>query len=359
MSTVASGVVAAGVFLLGIAAVVWSVEVFIEAVARSAVSLGLSGFFLAVLLAGVDLENAMLGVVAAGAALPDLALGTVFGEAVFVLAVAVGLAGVAVPFRTTVPTHYLALTMLAPVPAFVLSLDGVVSRPGGTLLFALFVPLLFVVYRLEANADTRYMVPEDVDHLLDSDPEGSAGNPDPGAAEATEPSDEDRDADETVVEEALERLVPDLAGRSGTVQFAVAVAAAVGMTVGSAVAVTGAEGVLAAFDLSGLAFGATVMSFIASLEELFLTVEPVRRNRPEIAVGNVVGSTVFYVTANVGLIALLHPVATGGAVLTVHWPVFAACLLVVVGSLARGRVTRAGGAVLLALYATYWVANYA
>lgn len=369
MSTLTPGIVSVGIFLFGIAVVVWSVEVFIEAVTRSAVSLGISGFFLSVVLAGVDLENAILGVVAASTSLPDLALGTVFGEAIFVLAVAVGLAGVAVPFRTTVPVHYLVLTVLVPVPAFLLSLDGSISSPGGALLVALFVPLLFAVYRLEGWTDTRYMVPEDLDHLLDSNPEGATRNPDAAtdsveqidgadAPGVTDHADGD-DMDENVVEEALEVLVPDLEGQSGTVQLAVAVAAAVGMTVGSAVAVAGAEGILATFDVSGLAFGATVMSFVASLEELFLTVEPVRQNRPEIAVGNVVGSTVFYVTANVGLIALLHPVATGGAVLTVHWPVFAACLLVVVGSLARGRVTRAGGATLLGLYITYWVANYA
>ncbi|MFC7007481.1 hypothetical protein [Halalkalicoccus salilacus] len=58
-------VVAAVLFLAGIALVVWSVEHFVEAVARSAVSLGVSGFFLAVVLAGVDLENAILGITAA------------------------------------------------------------------------------------------------------------------------------------------------------------------------------------------------------------------------------------------------------------------------------------------------------
>ncbi|MFC7007483.1 sodium:calcium antiporter [Halalkalicoccus salilacus] len=100
---------------------------------------------------------------------------------------------------------------------------------------------------------------------------------------------------------------------------------------------------LTAFGLSGLAFGATVMSFIASLEELFLTVEPVRQGRPEIAVGNVVGSTLFYVTANVGLIALIGPVDMGGAVLTVQWPFFALALVLVVAMFYRGRVGRLEG----------------
>lgn len=360
MAALPSELVAITVFLLGIALVMWCVEVFIEAVARSAVSLGISGFFLAVVLAGVDLENALLGVVAAGAELPDLALGTVFGEAIFVLAVAVGLAGVFVPFRTTVPRPYLALMALSPIPAFLLALDGRIARVGGALLVALYGPLLALVYHLEGRVETRYMVPEDIDDLVDT--EGAAGGG-TAAEEGSDPGwmdDESEGAEEeNPIEEAIEALVPDLEGRSGTFQLGVAVAAAVGMTVGSAVAVEGAEGILVAFDLSGLAFGATVMSFIASLEELFLTVEPVRRDRARIAIGNVVGSTVFYVTANVGLIALIHPIATGGAVVTVHWPFFAVCLLLVVAALFRDGVGRGVGALLLALYAAYWIANYA
>ena len=336
-----------GIFLAGIALVLWSVEVFIEAVARSAVSLGVSGFFLAVILAGVDLENAILGVAAAYAALPDLALGTVFGEAIFVLAVAVGLAGLLVPFETEVPRLYLLLTVLAPVPMFLLSLGGSLSVIEGALLAIVFPPLLFLIYGLETRAETRYMVPGELDELIDLD-EGEEGEEDENEGELLE-----------ALESLEEALVPDLEGRSGSVQLGVAIVAVVGMTAGSGIAVTGAEGVLAAFGLSGLAFGATVMSFIASIEELFLTVEPARQGRPHIAVGNVVGSTLFYVTANAGVIALLHPVSTVGPVLSIHWPFFFATLAVVAWMLARGRTTRIGGVVLLCLYAAYWVANYA
>jgi cation:H+ antiporter len=142
------------------------------------------------------------------------------------------------------------------------------------------------------------------------------------------------------------------------VQLAVAIFAIVGLTVGSLVTVFSAERLLAAYGISELAVGATVLSFIASIEELALTVEPVRQDRPELALGNIVGSTVFYMTANVGLIAVFHPIETGGAVMTVHWPFFAVTLVVVAVMLVRGYVSRLGGAVLFALYLGYWGANY-
>lgn len=326
----ATTVVAAALFLAGIALVVWSVEHFVEAVARSAVSLGVSGFFLAVVLAGVDVENGILGITAAYSDLPALALGTVFGEAVFVLTVAVGLAGVLVPFETRVPRSYLLIALCVPIPMAALSLTGTLTWLDGALLTLSFLPLLFLVYALERGTSTRYMVAEEVEEVI-----GFEEEPTEGSA----PSDEEEP-------------------RSGWYHLGVAVAATAGMTIGSALAVTGAEGVLSAFGLSGLAFGATVMSFIASLEELFLTVEPARQGRPEIAVGNVVGSTLFYVTANAGLIALVSPVDTGGAVLTVQWPFFALALVLVVAMFYRGRVGRLSGAALLVLYVGYWIANY-
>ncbi|ELZ15301.1 sodium/calcium exchanger membrane region [Haloterrigena salina JCM 13891] len=364
----------AALFLGGVLLVIWCVEVFIAAVARSAVSLGISGFFLAVVLAGVDLENAILGVTAAFVDLPDLALGTVFGESLFVLAVAVGVAGLAVPFRMDVPRLYLFLLVLVPLPAFALSLDGTLDWTDGAILTVLFVPLLAGIFWRERRSETTYLLSGEVEEVvgLEADAEaGAAADSTAVAGTGAEPNGgdrapalgserDDRRADRDLdLDLDLDEFVPDLEGKSGRFSLAVAVLAIVGMTVGSGLTVVSAEGIFVALGISGLAFGATVLSFIASIEELALTVEPVRQGRAHLAVGNVVGSTVFYVTANVGLIALLRPVDTAGAVMTVHWPFLAACLLVVAGLLARGRVTRAGGAALLALYVGYWIANYA
>ncbi|WP_436347322.1 sodium:calcium antiporter [Natronorubrum sp. FCH18a] len=371
----------AALFLAGVVLVIWCVEVFIEAVARSAVSLGISGFFLAVVLAGVDLENAILGVTAAFVDLPDLALGTVFGESLFVLAVAVGVAGITVPFRMDVPRSYLFLLVLVPLPAFALSVDGTLDWTDGAILTVLFVPLLAGIFWRERRSETTYLLSGEVEDVVDleaeADTEGDA------EAEATAETDADADAETNGGDSApahnsehvrgrdtphdrefdldldLDEFVPDLEGKSGRFSLAVAFLAIVGMTIGSGITVVSAEGIFVALGISGLAFGATVLSFIASIEELALTVEPVRQDRAHLAIGNIVGSTVFYVTANVGIVALLRPVDTSGAVMTVHWPFLAACLLVVAGMLARGRVTRVGGAVLVALYVGYWIANYA
>lgn len=321
-------VVAFAVFVVGVLIVVASVEVFVEAVAESALELGVSGFTLAVVLAGTDLENAVLGVAAAVEGLPGMAIGTVFGEALFILCVAVGLAGLLTTFEADTPWRYLLLTLCAPGLLLWLSWDGRLDYVDGVVLTAAYLPLLGVVYWFERRSSDRYFAVEALD----------------GGDELLEI--------EAIVERT--RFAEWWERNEGVANLAVAVVAALGMTAGSEVAVTGARGVLGAVAVTGLAFGATVMSFVASIEEVFLTVEPARRGVPSIGIGNVVGSMLFFVTANAGIIALVAPVDTGGAVLGVHWPFFLGVLLVVVLFLVRGRIGRLGGTGLLLAYLWYW-----
>ncbi|MFC7174825.1 sodium:calcium antiporter [Haloplanus litoreus] len=283
-----------------------------------------------------------------------MALGTVFGEALFILGAAVGIAGVLVPFETDVPRNYLGITLLAPFLFFGLALDGTLSRFDGVVLTATFLPYLAIIYTLERYTDTRYLSAEEVE-IMEEEHETTAESGDEGGEEGGEWFDLDVDLD-LDVDELVEERVPEK--YEGPAFLGVAVVAIVGMTVGSELAVEGAKALLTLLGVTGLAFGATVMSFIASLEELFLTVEPVRQGHPHIGVGNVVGSMLFFVSANAGLIAMVHPLNTSGTVVTVHWPFFFGTLLVVAVAFYRGKVGRPTGVILLTAYAAYWVANY-
>ena len=311
-------------FLVGIALVLGSVEKFIEYVSEVAVQFGVSAFLLTAVFGGADWENAVLSLAAVGGGLPGMALGTMIGAAIFVLAVTVGLAGVIVPFETTVPTKYLGLTLVSPLLLLVLTLDGTLSLHDGMFLMGAYVPIVWILYQWETGETVRYLQAEEIEEAE----EVVAMNPDRGPT------------------------------RSKLGSIGLLIAAIVGMVIGSEVTVIGARGVLSAFGLTGLAFGATIMSVVASLEEIFLTVEPVRNDRPEIGVGNIVGSTLFFVTVNAGVIALVRPVVISTAVFTIHWSFLFGSLLLVSGFLYRGRLTRLDGGVLLALYAAYWGSIY-
>lgn len=296
--------------LIGVALVLWSVERFVDTISEAAVGIGLSPFLLTVLFAGTDLENAVLGGAAVLGDLPDVGVGTVFGETLFILCAATGLAGVLVPFTVETPRRYLALTAASPMLLLALGYDGQLSRLDGALLVAAYGAALALLYRWEQTGARSYLKIED-------DLEEEEGSRSPLAA------------------------------------LGVLALATLGMTVGSQFVVEGSKGVLAWLGLSGLAFGATVLSVVASIEEVFLTVQPVRRGQPEVAVGNIVGSMIFFVTANAGILALLRPLRLPAGVFTVQLPAFAVALAGVLALLAWGRIPRAAGAALLVAYAAY------
>jgi Ca2+/Na+ antiporter len=102
-------------------------------------------------------------------------------------------------------------------------------------------------------------------------------------------------------------------------------------------------------------FGATVLTVNLTLEYVMLTLDPVRRGVPEIGVGSVIGSVLFWVTGNVGLIMLVSDLTTARSVLLFHLPAVLVLPAVAGYVLARGRVTRPHGVALGARSLTYWV----
>src|SRR5215213_7335969 len=315
--TGASFIVSSLIFLSGIILVMWSVDKFVDHLAPAAVGIGVSVFLLTIVLAGTDIENAVLGVAAAVGGLPDVAIGTVFGEALFILGAAVGLAGVMSPFEIQTPRRYLLLTAISPTLLLLTGADTVLSRSDGLILTATFPLMLWLLYRWESSERTRFIKSDELNATRE-----------PGGRQGAKRT------------------------RSGIpLQLTNLLLTIVGMTIGSELAVIGTHGILKQFNLDGLAFGATIMSFIASLEEIMLTAKPVREGKPEIGIGNVIGSMLFFMTANAGVIALVHPLTLSRSVFEIQWPLFLLALALVLLFLLWGRIGRFEGMLMLLVYA--------
>ena len=96
------------------------------------------------------------------------------------------------------------------------------------------------------------------------------------------------------------------------------------------------------------------------IEDLFLTVRPIRKGVPEIGIGNVIGSLVFSVTGKLGIVVLAGGgiIAIGTSVLRWHLPVLIGLTALSAYFLSTGQIKRWHGFVLLALYIGYWVISY-
>jgi len=80
-------------------------------------------------------------------------------------------------------------------------------------------------------------------------------------------------------------------------------------------------------------------------------VSPARRGRSDVALGNVVGTTIVLLTLNLGLIALIRPIAADPWVLQFHVPYLIVCVLLVGAAFSTAtRLGRGTGAMLILLY---------
>ena len=122
--------------------------------------------------------------------------------------------------------------------------------------------------------------------------------------------------------------------------------------------VYGATGIIQRFSVSEAFFGMTVVAIGESLEETARMVSPARRGRSDIALGNVVGTTIILLTLNLGLIALVRPIAVDPWVLKFHVPFLILCVLFVAALLVMAkRLGRWVGGMLILLYLAYLVIN--
>ncbi len=301
-------------FLGGIALLIYSVEKFIENLTKSALVLGVSTFILAVIFAGMDFENWAFGIASVVADLPGVALGSAMGSALFLMGGSVALAGFLTPFDAKVPKVYLILMMISPLILLGCLWDGTLTRIEGAGLLTAFGLIIFYIYRKEKTAE----------YLRDHE-----------------------------VEEAAEEM-----GKRKWLYPALMVASTLGMILGSELAVRGARGIVQGFGLNETIFGMTITGLVMSLEETLLIVEPIRKGRVNIALGNIVGSLIFFSTGNIGLLALTKSFLVESSVLSFYWPYLFAATLLVGLFLLRGKVRRLEALPLALVYLSYWILSY-
>jgi cation:H+ antiporter len=126
-----------------------------------------------------------------------------------------------------------------------------------------------------------------------------------------------------------------------------------GLLVGAELLVFGTGRIVREAGLSETVFGLLVVGAAVSFEEVVLEALPAFRGFPELSVGNALGTLVFLLTGSLGVIVLVRPLEVPGAVTAYHLPALAGAVALATAVLARGRLGRAEGALLVSAYAAY------
>ena len=298
-------------FVAGVVIVVISTERLLDALVGLARAARIAPFVAAAILSGLGGRRTSRSEWRrAAAAPPDVALGTAFGGAIFLLCIALGLGALIAPLRVHLPR---GVVLLMPAAAIVAGLPILFPRTprwtGAVLLVAFAVA---IAYLIVASRDHEFLSPE----------EGEEG-------------------------EGRRRSVLSLG-----VNTVVGIAA---ITLGGELVAYGAETMIRVGGVSAGLIGVVVTPAAIEAEEVIRQVIPARRGRPDVSAGNAIGTVIYFLLFNLGLIALLTPVAVPSYVRVLDWPVLVGSSALGAACLIRGKLGRPEGALLVSIGVTFAV----
>jgi cation:H+ antiporter len=311
-AVLASPVGAVLVFLIGVALAVWATERLLEGLVGLAVAARLPTFTVAAVLSGLEAENVAVGLAAGARGVAPVALGSVFGGAIFLVCVALGLGAVLYPLHVALPRPVLGVLAVTPLLGGLALLGDTTPRPAGLVLLAAFGLLMGVLVR--AAQRHRFLEAEEV-------------------------------------EEAAEK------GRRWPAALGLTIVGLAVISLGGELVATGAEQIISSLGVPAALMGMVVTPAAIELEEVIRQAVPAREGHPEVSAGNLVGTLLYFVLFNLGLIALLTPVPVDARVRGLDWPFLVGATWLATVFLARGRVGRPEGAVLLIAYGLYVAAH--
>lgn len=303
-----------GLLILGLVALYFGAEWLVQGASRLASSLGVSPVVvgLTVVSLGTSAPELVVCVVAAIQGNPGLAIGNVMGSNLANIGLILGLTSLIHPLEVQdrVVWREMPIMLLITAGIYPIAFDGLFNRTDGVVLLLVLLAYLVWVFRSRRHTDNNSQL-------------GLAGN-----------------SSESVL--ALElRDIGQVVLGSAT------------LVAGGYCLVEGAVGIATAFHISEVVIGLTIVAIGTSLPELATSLVAAMRQQVDIAVGNIIGSNIFNLTAILGTTALVESIMIPETMLSreLAGVVFMSLLLVPILMLrGSGRIGRREGALLLAAY---------
>jgi cation:H+ antiporter len=334
------------IFISGATLLVYSAERLVGSLVGVSRGLRTSVFLLAIIFTGIEFDDIVLGVALNLEDQQGVALGLVLGTAVSFSGIVLALGAILTPTEFNIPREYIVVFALAPLIMLVFAVRKEVTTVDAIVLLLLFVVWIAYVAVRESRRETATFRNLEIVEELE---------------ELEEEEDEEATPADPIRSQAVDTMsVFGRQGRwSGWINLGLAVLALGGIIIGAATVSTGSDQILDRYGIEGTVFGATIVTAVLSIEDLFLTARPIRRGVPEIGIGNVIGSLVFSVTGKLGIVVLAGgSVAIGSSVLKWHLPVLVCLTGLSAYFLWTGKVKRWHGFLLLGLYMAYWMVSF-
>lgn len=311
-------------FLAGLIVLAGGSEVMVRGGTGLASRLGISPIIigLTVVSIGTSMPELAIGVLAVGEGSGALAVGNIAGTNVVNLLLILGLSALLVPLALQIRTIRSELPVMAGVAVlfWLLAADGRLTRLDGLILVAGAVVYTVAVV-LSARRESR------------------------------------RAAMAFAGEFRAAPVGTGTSGRYGTIRdLAMTVGGIVVIVIGADWLVDGAVGVSRAFAVSDALIGLTVVAIGTSAPELMTTVVSTIRGDRDIAIGNLIGSSVYNILLVLGITCLVPDdgIALPESLARIDIPIMVVVALACVPIFLSGRrVSRVEGGVMIAAYFLY------
>jgi len=133
----------------------------------------------------------------------------------------------------------------------------------------------------------------------------------------------------------------------------------IGVILGSKLLVSSAVSIAEFFGISQIVIGMTIVALGTSLPELVTSIVAAHKKMQEIAVGNIIGSNMFNISAVLGISAIVRPIKAIPRLFAFDMPIMlgvTALMLVLLWK--RKKIKRWQGGILLAIYAGFIVLQF-
>jgi cation:H+ antiporter len=306
--------------LTGLVLLVWSADRFVDGAAATAHHFSMPPLLVGMLIVGfgTSAPELVVSVLASTQGNPGLALGNAWGSNILNMSLILGVTALIMPIgvRSIILRKELPLLIAVTALSGFLVGDGLLSRWDAALLLAVFAGLVGWSI-VEARGKGR---------------------------------------DTLAVETATELHAGAMPLRHAMGWLGLGLLVLVGS---SRLLVWGAVEIAQTLGVSDVIIGLTVVAIGTSLPELASCVAAARKGEDDIALGNVLGSSLFNTLAVVGLAGVIAPMDIDPGLLTRDLPVMAGLTVVLFvmgwGFRGPGRINRYEGSVLLAIYVGYTV----
>jgi len=307
-----------GAVLLGIAALVWGADRFVDGASGLAKNLGISTLVIGLTVVGFGTSAPEILVVAVAAFddNPGLGIGNALGSNIANVALVIGVTALVTPLlvKSKILRREFPILIVAMIAAYFLLIDSHLGRMDGILMLIGITVIMLMLIWISRRSD----------------------------------------ADDPLLVDMSMEAPPKIAVGKSVGLFVVGLAV---LLVGSQALVWGASSIAKVLGMSDLVIGLTIVAIGTSLPELAASVVAALKKEHDMVIGNIIGSNMFNLLAVLAMPGLISPSVFVPEVLSrdylIMFVLTIALLFMARGLHGKGRITRVEGGLLLVTYFGY------